>query len=445
MAPAKWFYAASGIQGRLLVALIAFTLSPYGSIQRDPYGTAQLKSSSASTAVLNAAAQNRAPARIVAIGDIHGEFDAFLDILKQAAVVDAGGRWSAGTTTLVQTGDFTDRGPKVRAVMDFLIDLESQARAAGGRVAVLLGNHEVMNLIGDLRDVTPAIFLTFADPQSEKRRDAAYDAYVRWCNEHASAFQQPPKIYQPVSKSDWLAAHPLGYVEYSHAFGPQGRYGRWLRTKQPLLQLGNTVFMHAGINPERAPRHLEDVNRQVTSEIKRWDEYQSRMIARKMALPFFSLNEVLTAAQTEIQIGEALARQGAGSRDAVDSRAIDDRLGLKGLLGFDEWALVNPGGPMWFRGFASWPDGPGTVQMSELLSRYKVAHFVVGHTPQQTARIVPRFDGAVFLIDTGMLASVYSGRASALEIRNGQFTAIYGDGHATIAGSADNQPAVTVR
>jgi hypothetical protein len=66
-------------------------------------------------------------------------------------------------------------------------------------------------------------------------------------------------------------------------------------------------------------------------------------------------------------------------------------------------------------------------------------------SPQQTARIVPRFDGAVFLIDTGMLASVYSGRAAVLEIRNGQFTAIYADGRTTLAGAADNQPAVTVR
>jgi hypothetical protein len=393
----------------------------------------------------NAAAQSGASSRIVAVGDIHGDYDAFVSILKEAGVIDAGGRWSAGATTLVQTGDFTDRGPKVRAVMDLLIDLEAQAKAAGGRVAVLLGNHEIMNLIGDLRDVTPAIFLTFADSQSEKRRDAAYDAYVRWCAEHASAFQQPPKIYQPVSKSDWLAAHPLGYLEYRSAFGPQGRYGRWLRTKQPLLQLGNMVFMHAGINPERAPRRLEDINKQVAGEIERWDQYQRRMLSRKMVLPFFSLNEVLTAAQIEIQIAEAVARQAAGSRGAVDSRAIEDPLGLKGLMGFDDWALVSPEGPMWFRGFAAWPAETGALQIRELLSRYKVGHFVVGHTPQQTARIVPRFDGAVFLIDTGMLASVYSGRAAVLEIRNGQFTAIYADGRTTLAGAADNQPAVTVR
>ena len=73
----------------------------------------------------------------------------------------------------------------------------------------------------------------------------------------------PPRIYQPVGKLEWMAAHPPGYIEYRGAFGPQGRYGRWLRTKQPVLQLGDIVFMHAGINPDRRARRLDDMNRQV--------------------------------------------------------------------------------------------------------------------------------------------------------------------------------------
>ena len=46
--------------------------------------------------------------------------------------------------------------------------LEPQARSAGGRAFALLGNHEVMNLIGDTRDVTREIFATFATADSEK-------------------------------------------------------------------------------------------------------------------------------------------------------------------------------------------------------------------------------------------------------------------------------------
>ena len=71
--------------------------------------------------------------------------------------------------------------------------------------------------------------------------------------------------------------------------------------------------------------------------------------------------------------------------------------------------------------------------MTRLLRRYGVAHFVVGHTIPNTMRITPRFSAAVFLIDTGMLSSVYPGGvASALEIRDGRFTAIYADQRTTL-------------
>jgi hypothetical protein len=373
------------------------------------------------------AARQADTSRIVAVGDIHGDFDAFVQILQRAGIIDAARRWIAGKTTLVQTGDFTDRGPKVRETMDFLMDLEQQATSAGGRVAVLLGNHEGMNLIGDLRDVTPAIYSTFADAQSEKRREAAYSAYVKWCESHASQFQQAPKIYQAVSKADWTAAHPLGYVEYRAAFGPDGRYGRWLRTKPALLQLNDIVFLHGGLNPDRSPRRLDEVNRQVTTELRRWDEYQKRMLDRKMILPYFNLTEVLGAAQVESQLAALAARSAAQDRGGLPAN--DDPIGLKGLLGIESWSLIHPDGPLWFRGFSTWPADTGTEQVRVLKERYNVRYFVAGHTIPDSRRITPRFSGSVFLIDTGMLSSYFSGgRASALEIQNGTFTAITAEG-----------------
>src|SRR5688572_2295159 len=117
-------------------------------------------------------------ARIVAIGDIHGEFDGFKRILQAAGLADASGRWTGGRTQLIQTGDYTDRGTGTRAVLDLLMQLESQAKSAGGRAFALLGNHEVMNLIGDTRDVTREIFATFADANSEKRRQEAWEDYA---------------------------------------------------------------------------------------------------------------------------------------------------------------------------------------------------------------------------------------------------------------------------
>src|SRR5262245_20788781 len=86
----------------------------------------------------------------VAIGDVHGDLDAFVGILQRAHLIDPVHRWSGGTTILVQTGDFLDRGPKSRGVMDLLMSLQKEAQRAGGRVIALMGNHEAMNIFGDL-------------------------------------------------------------------------------------------------------------------------------------------------------------------------------------------------------------------------------------------------------------------------------------------------------
>ena len=69
--------------------------------------------------------------RLVAIGDIHGAADAFARILQKAGLIDASQHWSGGTATLVQTGDYLDRGGGVRQVLDLLMRLEGEAKAAG--------------------------------------------------------------------------------------------------------------------------------------------------------------------------------------------------------------------------------------------------------------------------------------------------------------------------
>src|SRR5437773_1779594 len=78
-----------------------------------------------------ASAQNRAP-RVVAIGDIHGDLDAFAGILQRTRLTDPSRRWAGGNSILVQTGDFLDRGPEARAVMDLLMSLQKDAPRHGG-------------------------------------------------------------------------------------------------------------------------------------------------------------------------------------------------------------------------------------------------------------------------------------------------------------------------
>lgn len=355
------------------------------------------------------AAPHASTARTVVIGDIHGDLEGLTSILRQAGITDANGRWIAGHTTVVQTGDMTDRGAGVRAVLDLLMDLEQQAKAAGGRLIVLLGNHEVMNLTGEFRDVTPAIYSSFADARSEERRGQAYDAYVNLCETRARLFKgKPPEAFLAVSREAWMAAHPPGAIEYREAFGPRGRYGRWLRDKSAVLQLGSLAFMHAGINPATAPRRLQDINEQVKDEIRTLDSYRSRMAAQRLILPWFDLKDVVLAAR-------------------IDPKNFDK------LQQAHQWTLFDPEGPMWFRGFATWSPEEGAAQIAPLLERYGITSFVVGHSVTKPRRITPRFSNAVFLIDTGMIFG--DGAASALEIENGTFTAIDPDGRTPLAGS----------
>src|SRR4051812_28767419 len=156
-----------------------------------------------------AAALHAAPAsRIVAIGDVHGAGDGFVSILQRSGLVDAQKRWSGGNAILLQTGDLLDRGPDVRQVLDLLMALEQQAAAAGGRVQALLGNHEVLNLIGETRDVAAELYQQFADGRSEARREDAYQA----ASKSNGGF--------PLAQTTLMSFPPPRYAEYPGALTP---------------------------------------------------------------------------------------------------------------------------------------------------------------------------------------------------------------------------------
>ncbi len=219
--------------------------------------------------------------RVVAIGDIHGDFEAFVSILQTAGLVNDRNRWIGGAATLVQTGDFTDRGSEVRAVMDLLMSLEAQAESAGGRVEVLLGNHEVMNLMRDVRDVNPQVYASFIDGESEARRKTAFRAYRRLRMSRLSASITASDLRQ--QEDDWMAAHPPGFLEYQEALGLRGHYGRWLRAKPVAIQLDDTIFLHAGISPELADLRLADINERVWRELEAFDAYQPELKGSSIA------------------------------------------------------------------------------------------------------------------------------------------------------------------
>jgi hypothetical protein len=361
--------------------------------------------------------------RVVAVADVHGAYDSLLAILREAGVVNAEGSWTGGDAVFVQTGDLTDRGANVRGVLDFVMALDLQAERSGGRVVALLGNHEVMNMTRDLRDVSPRVYPTFADDTSAKRRRDAYAQYARLVESRRRVLSGEP--FSVMDETAWMDAHPPGFLEYLESFGPDGRYGRWLRSRDTVARIGRTVFMHGGFVPG-ASSSIDDVNEQVRAELARFDSHSRRLAERGVILPFFTFDETLEAARVEL---EAWVIRLKGP-DPVPFTDLDRQYldAIVDLLKAGEWSIISPDGPLWFRGFALWSETEGQQAIDSLLDRMNADRFVVGHTPMPSGRAVPRFDGRVFLIDTGMLREVYNGRATALEVRGDVVTAIYDDG-----------------
>jgi hypothetical protein len=393
-------------------------------------------------ASLGIALAAQAPPRVVAVGDVHANLEGFTHILQQAKLIDASRHWIGGKATLIQCGDSIDRGPDMRGVLDFLMALEKQASKKGGRVITLLGNHEAMNIYGDLRYVTPGNFASFADSHSEKRREKAWKEYVEWRTSRAAARKQPEPQISAEVRQQWLAAHPLGFFEHREAFGEQGKYGKWLRERPALVLLDGTVFVHGGIAPEFAAWKLDDINKRVRNEIQAFDSFRQLFLQQGVVLPFFTLEEMAGATTSELNFlrgevdrkrQEGLAAGKTYEPSGEEKRSIE---ALETFLSFPSWLSIHSAGPLWFRGYGSWTEEEGAAQL-EKLAATGARRFVAGHTPQLKGSITVRFDGRVFLIDTGMLSSYYAGgKASALEISGQTLTAIYPEGRAALAGKS---------
>ena len=352
-----------------------------------------------------------APAsRIVAIGDVHGAGEAFVSILQRAGLIDAQRRWTGGTTVFVQTGDLLDRGTAVREVLDLLMKLEPEAARAGGRLELLLGNHEYKNLLAQTRDVAPELFQSFADAGSEQRREQAFAAAAKISRTG------------PLDRTAWLAEHPIGYVEYRDALRANAPYGRWLRSKRIVAEIDGTVFMHGGVNPEFTTESLDSINRRARRELTEWEDGVRWLQQHNFAVPYSTFTEILDAVQAELtRLGTKRKQESLTDDDMSEIRV------LLPLLNIGDSSLLNPNGPLWFRGFDTWTDAEGAGQIAGLLRKYRVKRFVTGHTPRPNGRITARFDGALFLIDTGMLNGRFypSGRPSALEIAGDTVTPLY--------------------
>jgi len=141
-------------------------------------------------------------ARILAISDVEGNLDELLVLLRGVGVIDDNDRWAWGDGRLVFAGDMVDRGDQVTEELWFVHQLEPQARQAGGRVHVVLGNHDTMLMYNDIR--------------------YAADKY---------------KLVAPKFRNSLAGL-----------YGPNTEMGRWLRSKPAMLRIGDVLFVHGGIS-----------------------------------------------------------------------------------------------------------------------------------------------------------------------------------------------------
>ena len=361
--------------------------------------------------------------RIVAIGDIHGAYDELRSILLEAKLIDPEENWAGGDAILVQTGDFLDRGDDSIRVALWLMELQQQALEDGGEVVVLLGNHESMNLMGDDRFIPPEMLEPMVDEGSHKR-------LLEMCRERASILRQSAKALKqkasPASalRKVCLDEHSLGWVEYQEALRPGEALGGWIRSLPAMVLLEGTLFVHGGLSPDQAIRDLEEINRQVRQEIESFDRWRRWLIDTERMVESATLVEMARAVQVELDLREQAA---GGDEEAAESALPADVPDLTGFFEMSQHLLLSQDGPLWFRGYDSWSEKEGLEKMPELLESVGACRVVVGHTPQDPRRIRARFEGRVFLIDTGMLQEYYGGVPAALEFLDDRIEAIYLD------------------
>jgi hypothetical protein len=350
--------------------------------------------------------------KVVAFGDVHGAHDRLVDLLTQAGIIDTEQAWVGGEAHLVSIGDLLDRGPDSRKVLDLLMRLEGEARRAGGRVHLVLGNHEVMNLIGDLRYVSNEEYRAFAADETPSDREQAWNRFRR---RHESA-EGPEDL-----RAKFDEAYPPGFFGLLAAFDPDGNYGSWLLQRNVLIRIDGTAFVHGGLS--RVAGQIDG------AELNRW-----AMIQLREYLALVDRLEELGVLAPETGYAEraALVRQALGALNgpavSAASRSSGNEireLGQRFLELSDRALVFQNEGPLWYRETA---DGAATTEQAVLdraLAALGAARVAIGHTPTADGRIAVRLGGRALMIDTGMLEQAYEGNASALIQQGRRISAFY--------------------
>ncbi|HUX49466.1 MAG TPA: metallophosphoesterase [Spirochaetia bacterium] len=165
--------------------------------------------------------------RIVALGDIHGNIEAFRQLVVGLGIVSASMRWVAHNTILVQIGDICDRGTESRSIYRMIAEWQKQAPLVGSEVHLLLGNHEVMEMFGYDRDAGLEEIQGYAE-----RDDSS------------------------------------GYQEHRTAFAPGGWLHDWLLGQRATVQVGSIVFGHGDLPVSFQYRTVGEIHEEILADIR---------------------------------------------------------------------------------------------------------------------------------------------------------------------------------
>lgn len=313
---------------------------------------------------------------IYIVGDIHGAYEAILKSLQTLKIIDEQQNWIGDKAQFVSLGDLMDRGPASRKIMDLFIRLQHQAHAAGGGFHIVLGNHEVMNLIGDLRYLSQGEISEFAPDETVEQRNQVYVDFLE-----ANNLKDSTEL-----KSKFDQSYPKGYFARLAAFSPKGQYGSWLLKLPFVIQINQKLFAHGGLSKLAEDFSLEEFNEEakegLTKYLKVWQSIADKEGLSKLT-PYKQRGELISS---------------------LNSSKL-----LKRYTRAKSHFILNSLGPTWYRGNALCHPYFEQELLSANLANWKANELWVGHTTSQSRRPLERLDGMLKIMDTGMLSSHYKG------------------------------------
>ncbi|MGB7295976.1 MAG: metallophosphoesterase [Candidatus Aminicenantales bacterium] len=309
--------------------------------------------------------------RVVVVGDLHGDYNNFVKILKGTQVVDRNLHWVAGRVHLVQTGDIMDRGPEARRIFDLLRRVEEEAEAAGGKIHVLLGNHEEMNLTGVIfssnpDSVTLDQFISFLPGAYRKQKEDELENKILKLRSRGRSFSP-----RDIINNFWRSLRETQDAQRKYVINLNDEYGEWLRGLNVAVKINDVVFVHGGISEKYSRWGLREINERYRLEIADyWRAY----------------------------------------RRSEPPRIIQPSI------------LYRGDSPLWYRELATVPEEDLEEELNATLGNLGAKTMIIAHTPKivKNASEMQRFGGRVWIVDTG-ISEAYGGPAVALIIQNGYF------------------------